>query len=684
MSDSKRRVLAWLTLAATAVTWAAAFLVLPSLQDVPLLDAAGWAAPYLAFAVVGAVIIQHRPQARIGWLLALIGLIQGLGVLDADLLVKLASRPGWLAAVRWLELTTVLNPVTSLLLVLVVMTFPDGHLPSRRWRWALGALAAMLALVVADLVFSPAPNAPGLPPSALASPAISRILDPLTSYNLFALYLLLPVAAVVARYRGGDGVVRAQIKWFAVGVAALVILAGAAGLASGVVHSDVLQTFLTTAGMVAFACGIGVAVVRHRLFDVDLVISRGLTYAALAIIATAVYVTVVVGAGTLVRGSTNSNLVLSIAATVIVAVAFNPARMRLQALANQIVYGRRQSPYESLSAFTRSLADAYDRREILNRMAESLAAGVGAQAAAVNLDTGDGDHMQAAWPDPSRLPRRPPTRTLDVVHRGERLGSLWIWLSDRRDLNTLERGLLADLSVQAGLVLRNARLDVELERRLDELRASRRRLASAQDAERRRLERDLHDGAQHDLVGIRMKLALAEARASTGATKELASLLALVKEETAAALENIRGLARGIHPPLLESQGLASALAAHVRRLPLPVVLNASADRFDADVEATVYYCCVEALQNVVKHSGARSAWVNVTAADGILCFEVGDDGHGFELGVTPFGMGLQNIADRMDALGGTVSLESGRQGTAVRCSLKALCHTSQRSIVQE
>lgn len=680
MSASKLRVVGWITMTATAVAWATAFLALPLPMQVSRLDAAGWAAPYLAFAAVGGVIIHHRPRARIGWLLALAGFTQGVGVVDAALQEQLASRPGWAAAEPWLVLTTAFTPVSSLLLVLVMMTFPDGHLPSRRWRWALGAIGVMLALVVADLVFGTSPSAPGLPPSALANPAIARVLDPLTSYNFFALFLFLPAAALVARYRSGDAVIRMQIKWFGVGVAALLVLAAAGGLAAGVLHSDALQTFLNSAGMIVFACGIGVAVVRHRLFDVDLVISRGLTYAALAVIATTVYVAVVVGAGAMVRGANGSNLVLSIAATVLVAVAFNPARVHLQGLANQLVYGKRQSPYESLSTFTRSLADAYDRREILDRMAESLAAGVGAQAATVNLDPGDGDHLRAAWPDVSELPDLPPARTLDVVHHGQRLGSLSIWLAEGRELNSLEQGLLADLSVQAGLVLRNARLDVELERRLDELRASRRRLASAQDAERRRLERDLHDGAQHDLVAIRMKLALAEAQASTGATEELASLLAAMKEETAVALENIRGLARGIHPPLLESQGLASALAAHVRRLPLPVAVSACSERFDADVEATVYYCCVEALQNVVKHSGARSAWVTLVVAERRLNFEIGDHGRGFDVRGAHPGIGLQNIADRMDALGGMASVESGRQGTVVRCTFEGLARSAMRT----
>jgi signal transduction histidine kinase len=305
-------------------------------------------------------------------------------------------------------------------------------------------------------------------------------------------------------------------------------------------------------------------------------------------------------------------------------------------------------------------------------MAESLARGVGASAAAVYLGPPGSDRLRGAWPDPGSLPARPPSCTAAVRHRGERLGSLSLWTEEARQLNSTERALLDGLAAQAALVLRNERLTAELEHRLEELRASRRRLASAQDAERRRLERDLHDGAQHDLVAIRMKLGLAEAEASVIDNDRLAGLLSGLKEETGAALENIRGLVRGLHPPLLESQGLASALAAHARRLPLPVLVSASSERFDGEVEAAVYYCCIEALHNVVKHSGASSARVTIDCIDGRLKVEVRDDGRGFDVAAAHGGSGLQNTSDRMDALGGRVTVASTSAGTSVTCELEA------------
>jgi two-component system NarL family sensor kinase len=168
-----------------------------------------------------------------------------------------------------------------------------------------------------------------------------------------------------------------------------------------------------------------------------------------------------------------------------------------------------------------------------------------------------------------------------------------------------------------------------------------------------------------------MKLGLAEGQAAASGSG-LVTLLMEIREETAAALENIRQLSRGLYPPLLESQGLAAALTAHSRRLPVQVEVRAGSERFKREVETAVYFCCIEALQNVVKHAGAQRAWIVIDSADARLRFEVGDDGRGFELGAAGSGTGLQNITDRIEALGGTLSIDSGAAGTRVVGALDA------------
>jgi signal transduction histidine kinase len=662
------------SLAVPALTLACWIVVLssPSVQGGSRLIDVIWALPYIAFPIVGAIIIHRRPAGRVGWILSGIGLAMGLaGVQLQALRLLYASSSSWHGLVPGLTAVLPFGPIAFGLIVTLVLTFPDGRLPSHRWRWLVAVLFAFLGLVIVDQAVSPAPPVPGLPPSGLANRDLARVLDPLTSFDLNGVFLLAAALGLVLRFRSADVVARRQIKWFSISVAALVACAIAGGIADAVDNLTDVQNVLQSAGLLLFAVGIGVAVVRHHLYDVDLVISRGLTYTALAALTTLVYVAFVVGIGALVGRTAGANLILSIAATALVAVAFHPLQVRLQDAANRLVYGRRQTPYESLAGFTRRLAADHAEDGILQRMADTLAAGVRARAAAVYLIEGNRETAAATSPAASALPGSPPSSSLEVRYLGESLGSLAVWTHDDQALNATEARLLSDLAVQAGLLLHNARLAVELEHRLDELRASRRRLVAAQDDERRRLERDLHDGAQHDLVALRMKLGLAEGEAAASGSR-LGTLIAEMRDETAAALENIRQLSRGLYPPLLESQGLAAALTAHARRLPMQVDVRAGGDRFRREIETAVYFCCVEALQNAVKHAAADRAWIVIESRGAHLRFEIGDDGRGFDPKAGGNGSGLQNMTDRIEALGGSVSIDSSVAGTRIRGELEA------------
>lgn len=641
------------------------------------LDGLLWAAPYVVLAALGGLITVRKPDNRIGWLLLGVSLLQGIGILGTSVVRYLyAANPstGWAG---WLELaTSSVSTVGYGLLLFVVLTFPDGRLLSPRWRWLAGLVAVFLAVSVADLAVSPVPSLPiGLPVSPLANPARARLLDPATSEPVLGLLFLAAASSLLMRYRAGGKVVRQQIKWFGLGVAVLVICSVANGLGrtlSGNVPPTSIWAFIgtviQTVGLMAVLAAIGIAILRHRLFDIDLIISHALTYGALALLATATYIALVVGAGTLIGRTAGTSLVLSIVATAFVAVAFQPLRQWLDAAANRLVYGRRQAPYESLTGFTRRLAGAYSVDEVLPRMVEVIAEGLRCRAAAAMLNDGSAQ-AAARWPPGAQLPVDPPSQIVEVMHQGEKHGSLAVWTHAGEALNKNEESVLSDLALQAGLVLHNARLSAELERRLEELRASRLRLVSAQDHERRRLERDLHDGAQHDLVALRMKLGLAEGVARTSSS-QLATVLAELRDDTAATLENIRRLSRGLYPPLLESQGLAAALTAHARRLPIPAHVRACERRFTHDVETAVYFCCVEALQNAAKHACAHQAWISIDEVDGHLRFEIGDDGQGFDLAISNAGSGLQNIRDRVDALEGTFAIHSGPDGTRLEGSV--------------
>jgi signal transduction histidine kinase len=304
-------------------------------------------------------------------------------------------------------------------------------------------------------------------------------------------------------------------------------------------------------------------------------------------------------------------------------------------------------------------------------MARVLAEGTGAERAEVWLRAGETLRPAATWPAEAngRSPVRVPgealpqitgvDRSVAVIHQGELLGALTVSKRPGEGLTPVEEKLLNDLAAQAGLVLKNVGLTSELLQRLEELRASRQRLVAAQDEERRRLERNLHDGAQQNLVALKVKLGLAEAFAEKDPARAK-ELVGQLKADADEALETLRDLARGIYPPLLADKGLVAALQSQARKATLPVEVNADAiGRYPQDIEAAVYFCCLEALQNVQKYASASAATVRLLVAGNALEFEVKDDGRGFDHASAKKGSGLTNMSDRLDALGGQVELWS-------------------------
>jgi signal transduction histidine kinase len=241
---------------------------------------------------------------------------------------------------------------------------------------------------------------------------------------------------------------------------------------------------------------------------------------------------------------------------------------------------------------------------------------------------------------------------VEVRHLGELLGALSVTMPPSDPMNPSKERLVRDLAAQAGLVLRNVRL-------IEELRASRRRIVTAQDERAKQLERNLHDGAQQQLVALGVQLSLLRRVIEPGSPETAATFDAL-QQATTDALENLRDLARGIYPPLLADQGLVVALEGQARKAALPVEVEGEGiGRYPQEVEAAVYFCCLEALQNVAKYANASTARVRLADLDGTVTFEVTDDGTGFDPEHTPLGTGLQGMRDRLEALGGTLMIGS-------------------------
>ncbi|MGZ8580485.1 MAG: sensor histidine kinase, partial [Actinomycetota bacterium] len=446
---------------------------------------------------------------------------------------------------------------------------------------------------------------------------------------------------------------------------------------SDFVEDATLSAIVGGVGFLAFPISIGVAVLRFHLYDLDVVVKRTVVYAALALFATLVYLAVVVGVGAwLGRGSS----LLTMVAAVIVAVTFQPVRARLTKLADRLVYGRRATPYEVLADFAERVGEAYRDDDLLPRMARVLGEGVGAERADVWLKVDDGLRDVAVWPaDAARLGAVPlpggdvpalegADRVYRVEHAGELLGALAVRKPASDPISPADDKLISDLASQAGLVLRNVRLTEELRARLDDLRAAQKRIVAAQDRERRRLERNIHDGAQQQLVALAVKARLARTLTERDPVKT-AEMLTQIERETQDALEDLRDLARGIYPPLLADKGLAAALEAQARKSLVPIDVRAEdIDRFPQEIEAAVYFSALEALQNVAKYADASRATVTLRRSNGSLAFAVADDGRGFEPSVTGYGTGLQGIADRLGALDGELEVTS-RPGSGTTVS---------------
>ena len=331
-----------------------------------------------------------------------------------------------------------------------------------------------------------------------------------------------------------------------------------------------------------------------------------------------VYLVLVVGVGALVGHTSSPPLGLSVLATAVVALAFDPVQNRLESFATRVVRRGRPSPYDVLRRFTATTAGSYPAEEEPERMARVLADGTGAERAQVWVVVGDQSVLAATWPprtSESQDGRAEGTRRLAVRQGDELLGELVVSERPGVPLTSVEERLFAGLANQAGLVLRGARLRAQLELRLTELsaraaelRVSRERLVDAHDVERRRLERDIHDGAQQHLVALAVNLRLAATLA--GRSPERAQAL-LAAQEVAAddAVETLLRLSRGIYPPLLEASGVVIALRSAITGYGQPVGLVAhEVGRYARQVEAAAYFCCLEALQNAAKHSRAATS----------------------------------------------------------------------------
>jgi signal transduction histidine kinase len=643
----------------------------------------------LGYSTVGALLASRNPRNPIGWLMLTMAGAFVIGSFASEYayytyITNRGSLPGGLVA-AW-----VLNWVYAVAVVclpLLGLLFPTGRAPGPRWRWLVPATIAIGVLLVIGsiLTYGTISDAPG--GLIIVNPTgVRGFPEVVTGISWLALMgaLAVSVAAVIVRYRRSTGEERQQIRWLAyvaITAVALVSLAVAGNILVGSESfgDSIAGQVFAFVGFALVGIGVpmamGIAILKYRLYDLDVVIKKTVVFAILAALIAAALLAAILAVTTFATFAAPEETETAAVATAVfvVGILVWPLWRLSRRIADRLVYGGRSSPYEVLTQFSRRVGETYSAEDVLPRMAEVLSHATRARVARVWLGVGDGLRLEASSPrdePPTRtsvptrgdaLPNLGDEHATGVYHQGQLVGALAVSMTAVDPMNPSKDKLVRDLAAQAGPVLRNVRL-------VEDLRESRRRIVTAQDERARRLERDIHDGAQQQLVALGVKMRLLEPLVERDAVKAV-ELLGQLQTETTEALENLRDLARGIYPPILADRGLTAALEAQSRKAVVPVRLEPDGvGRYPQEIESTVYFCVLEALQNVAKYARATDVTVRLRELNGDLMFEVRDDGVGFDPSADHRGTGLQGMADRMEAIGGRLEVQSTPgTGTIVR-----------------
>jgi two-component system NarL family sensor kinase len=608
----------------------------------------------LGFSLVGALIVSRRPGNRLGQLY--LGSATAMALTPAvyqyayyGLFTRPGSLPGALAA-AWVSAwiwTLGFTPLFTFGLLL----YPDARLPSARWRWvaAIDGLALLCLLVPAALMPGHLANHPVDNPIGVAArPALEFIGS--IGFPLVLAGFALGLVALAQRWRRAapGSLERRQLSLLLVAAALVLAL---------VAQPDSRSTPLA-AGIISLAvialvpAAIGVAVLRHRLYDIDVVLNRSLVYAGLTVAIVVLYSAMVWALGRPLSGGTwASALAIGLVGALVL-----PLRSGLQRLVDRAMWGDRGDPYAALSGLTARLQSATAPGAALPALAEAIAAAL--RLPYVAVETTSGRRAEAGQP------RGGPQESVPLVHQQQDVGRLVVEGRDRRAVDSRDLRLLDELARPAGAAVSAAAL-------ADALSESRTRLVQAREEERRRLRRDLHDGVGPTLAGVALGLDLVAAQISDDPAAARA-MLAELKGETAAAVDDVRRLVSDLRPPALDELGLVRALRQQTDRLALRspgldirVDSDPALPQLSAAIEVAAYRIAVEAVTNSVRHAGAQTCHVQV-AADGALRLEVVDDGSGIDEDAPP-GVGMAAMRERAAEVGGscTVAPAEGR-GTRV------------------
>ncbi len=616
------------------------------------------AATALALSTVGALVASRRSENPIGWLLLSSGLLYAFMVSVGEygayaLLTERGALPGGVLA-AWLG--SWLYVLGGNLVLYSFLFFPDGRLPSPRWRVAAWLVALAMCLDTAALALTPGtlhgfpgfenPFGVGL----LASPSGSI---GLVTGVLSLAAILAPVAALIVRFRRTRGDERQQIKWVAYAVLVLVVVIVAVNLWPAL-DPSLVGAALFLVGFLAIPVSIGVSIFKYRLYDIDLVINRTLVYGALTVCVIGIYVLVVGYLGALFR--TGGDLVISLIATGVVAILFAPLRDRLQRTVNRLMFGERDDPYAVISHLGERLKATDAPEAVLPTIVETAVQALKLPHAAIALKRDDGEFEIAA---DCGNPKGEPL-ILPLSYGTETIGQLI--LSPRapgEPFDPADKRLLEALARHAEAAAYAARLTADLQK-------SRERLVNAREEERRRLRRDLHDGLGPQLATLTLKLDAARNLLSQEEMAGADTLLAGLKAQAQDAISDIRRLVYDLRPPALDELGLIPAIREQAI-IYSPYGLNVSVEApeemppLPAAIEVAAYRIVQGALTNVSRHARASVCRVRISISGG-LDVEITDNGIGLPEG-RRVGVGLSSMRERAAELGGTCEIEPIPEG---------------------
>lgn len=636
--------------------------------------ALAWSVPTMPHAVlvallyptVGTLIISRHSRNTVGWLLVGIGFVNSLVAvstpwapiaLDIDLGALPGGKPvgqlmAWLGDGIWIL-------SHGALLTLVPLLFPDGKLPSKRWR------PVLVFSVVAVLVQF------GAPLSVVSQIGLRNSYDDFypderlavrlgeLGYDLVRAGAVLAMIALVWRLARMPRLERGPYVWFAVGAVA----AGALLVPMEAISDPLAYEIVRLISVVTIPLGAAVAIFHHRAYGIDVVVNRALVYTVLTATLAAVYVGTVAAVDQLVSASSTFSVVTAAGATAIV---LSPTRSYVQATANRVMYGRRDEPHVVAAAVGNRLEAVASGPETLREVAGDIASALRLPFIAVDVVSSSGAHRRLAssGQEPADSERLP------LAANGELVGELVVGARrGQRHLSARDRAALREVAPVVAAAVRQIALTEDLHR-------ARGRLANVLEEERRRIRRDLHDGLGPSLATVVMGLDEARAVHRTDAERT-ERLLGDLKEQTRGAIEDIRSLVYGLRPSALDELGLRAAVKQLVEgtigRTSIEVTFDApdTLSGVAAAPEVAAYRIVQEALTNVVRHSGATRAWVTLSLSGEALTVEVRDDGRGLPNPVSP-GIGITSMRERVEDIGGTVTFSSAG-GTTVKASLPSV-----------